>query len=1320
MVSSHRNAQFHLFIAILISIVFIRPVTAVNVTQMQFTDKVVLETTGYSADIALHPTDGSLHVAWVTRFGDIKYAIRNFNGAWSSAQTIPDGGLAVYSKEEGIHERKCMGMCIDSYGTTHIVFVESGGDLYYVYGVPGQWSTPKRIVNKESFSVYPDIVAVQNNLYVVYEDADQDKIYGVYRIGGSWSNAQLIATGEYPSLATGSNNWVYFLCRGGKYEAGDFHRIKFAVVESGKTNWVFKSNMTNPEGRTGQGPGMWINDGKIYLAWSMQINPEGDKKNQLFCATSTEPGNSWTPRMGEATIGPYDHPYYENTGDPHSRVSVYSDGLVIHMNSGRNERFRLWNGNDWTGFRNAPWNNGEQYAYKGILQVVNDGRTMWAVISESSVSSGEVVVYGIINPNGEVLHPPAPDAVDDLEIITKNVKSSSGFSGDVAVNPANGNVRIVWVENGGVKSAVRSMGGIWSSSENIPVGSYTVYGEDYGWARPCLALDIDHAGINHIVFSTNTGNLYYLNGQTGSWGDLVKIADHDNSIIYPDIEVWQNTVSVIYQHVPDRHIYSVQSRNGVWETPVDLGEGENPVLTQGKEGRVYLCYRGADFHRSLNFGWCVPNFTRWEMQYGFIAPDGQSGASPGLSVWDNKIYVVWNNDTGAEFSDYKSQLYCTIGDEPGSNWHLAPGSYGPVYSENTSDPHTRVSTFSDGQVLYLNGRGLQSRFALYNGTVWSRTRTGPWLEGYPNVDTDGKTIWIIVTSNMSSSAEVSLTGIRKPDAENYNFDSPFPEMEFDIDTLAAEVNRTFTINLGDFDGGGQSISVQRSTVTPLLSGMNLNLNTNTFTWTPQAAQLTADPWGEGPGKHLFGITVTTAAGKSETIYFWIKVINENQSPVISSSPVTEAVVGENYTYPVIASDPDGDALTFNLQNSPPAMTIHSQTGEISWMPGVADEGEHQVTIVVTDARGDFTTQSYTISVIDLTVPPPVAGFSADTTSGIYPLEVSFTNQSAGDVFAYLWDFGDFQTSTDENATHTFQSPGFYSIRLIVEGAGGSDTSMVENMIHVLERPPVAKFSALPKQGPYPLTVQFTDSSQGVVLSWFWDFGDSTQSTIQHPEHVYSEAGAYDVFLKVSGPGGRDSISVDHFIVVSIPEPIAVFSADTTWGQPPLNVHFDNWSQGEIDSCSWDFGDGEISSEFNPDHAYQNEGEFTVTLIVAGPGGSDTLIVNQMIHVNPLIDNVSGFANVPENYSLHPNTPNPFNPETQITFDLPKPEQVEVTVFDLRGQRIALLKSGICQQGQHTITWNGTDNLGRAVASGMYIIVLRAGKYRAQQKAIFMK
>ncbi|MBN2290569.1 MAG: hypothetical protein JXQ83_14640 [Candidatus Glassbacteria bacterium] len=97
--------------------------------------------------------------------------------------------------------------------------------------------------------------------------------------------------------------------------------------------------------------------------------------------------------------------------------------------------------------------------------------------------------------------------------------------------------------------------------------------------------------------------------------------------------------------------------------------------------------------------------------------------------------------------------------------------------------------------------------------------------------------------------------------------------------------------------------------------------------------------------------------------------------------------------------------------------------------------------------------------------------------------------------------------------------------------------------------------------------------------------------------------------------------------------------------------------------------------------------------------------------------------LPEAVSLSQNTPNPFNPTTEIAYLLPQgvsPLQVTIQVFDLRNQLVCTLVDGLREPGRYSVFWDGTDEEGTAVASGIYLYRLSAGKYTKTRKMILLK
>ena len=168
------------------------------------------------------------------------------------------------------------------------------------------------------------------------------------------------------------------------------------------------------------------------------------------------------------------------------------------------------------------------------------------------------------------------------------------------------------------------------------------------------------------------------------------------------------------------------------------------------------------------------------------------------------------------------------------------------------------------------------------------------------------------------------------------------------------------------------------------------------------------------------------------------------------------------------------------------------------------------------------------------------------------------------------------------------------------GGGGDDSGTGPS-----NDPPVASFSANPLSGSAPLTVIFVSTSTNTTTH-DWDFnGDGVlDASGTSVSYTYNDAGSYTVSLTATGPNGVDTLTRTNYVTVSPSPPVALFSANTTTGKKDLRVEFTNESI-RYSSSSWNFGDGNTSSDTNPIHTYTTSGTFDVSLSVTGDAGTDT-------------------------------------------------------------------------------------------------------------------
>ncbi|NIN33615.1 MAG: PKD domain-containing protein, partial [Gammaproteobacteria bacterium] len=167
--------------------------------------------------------------------------------------------------------------------------------------------------------------------------------------------------------------------------------------------------------------------------------------------------------------------------------------------------------------------------------------------------------------------------------------------------------------------------------------------------------------------------------------------------------------------------------------------------------------------------------------------------------------------------------------------------------------------------------------------------------------------------------------------------------------------------------------------------------------------------------------------------------------------------------------------------------------------------------------------------------PPIADFTAFPTSGGVPLTTTFTDQSQA-ASSWLWDFGDGNTSTLQNPTHTYTAMGSYTVTLTATNQFGSDTETKVNYITVTAPvPPIADFTASSTDINLGNSVTFTDTSLENPTSWSWTFegGTPATSTAQNPVITYNTVGTFDVTLVATNAQGSDTETKVDYITVSV-------------------------------------------------------------------------------------------------------------------------------------------------------------------------------------------
>ncbi len=337
--------------------------------------------------------------------------------------------------------------------------------------------------------------------------------------------------------------------------------------------------------------------------------------------------------------------------------------------------------------------------------------------------------------------------------------------------------------------------------------------------------------------------------------------------------------------------------------------------------------------------------------------------------------------------------------------------------------------------------------------------------------------------------------------------------------------------------------------------------------------------------------VLTAEGTCGT-YSYSYALSVNTPAVANFTASPQTVCGQDTVYFTSTSSANTTQWTWSFPGGNPSSSNLENPKVVYSNPG-----NYDVTLVAASTGGPDTETKFSFISVLAT---PSAAFTASTPSG---MTVNFTNNTTPTSgTSYSWDFGDSNSSTDVNPSHTYANPGTYTVVLTATNNSTGCTSTATQTIQI-QNPPVANFSADPLSGCAPLTVNFTDQSTNNPASWQWSFpgGSPASSFDQTPPTVtYSNPGQYTVTLFVANASGTDTMTITNMITVGT-APTASFTQNTNGNQ----VSFTNTSTNNPTNYSWDFGDGSpASTETSPTHTYTTDGTYTVTLTATNGCGSN--------------------------------------------------------------------------------------------------------------------
>ncbi|MEO1436483.1 MAG: PKD domain-containing protein, partial [Bacteroidota bacterium] len=351
----------------------------------------------------------------------------------------------------------------------------------------------------------------------------------------------------------------------------------------------------------------------------------------------------------------------------------------------------------------------------------------------------------------------------------------------------------------------------------------------------------------------------------------------------------------------------------------------------------------------------------------------------------------------------------------------------------------------------------------------------------------------------------------------------------------------------------------------------------------------------GPGNYTVCLTVANDCGQDQIC---------EDYPILDCEPV-DPVFDQFFmcqpgpaTFPILANDFIASPILVNIATPPSNGTaIIDAMNNLEYTPNTGFVGNDTLTYQLCNLCGNCGTAMVIITVEDV----PVANFSGPITGNT----VNFTDLSTGNPTSWSWDFGDGNTSTLQNPTHTYGGPGNYTVCLTVANDCGQDQICEDYPIQDCEPvDPIADFFTMCQPGPEMFPILAND----------FIGGGYTVSIESPPSNGTATINGADELVYTPDPilVGNDTLTYELCnncgqcgtaeVIMYVNRAPLILGVD--YPSAGLTATFEVLTFGDITSWSWDFGDGNSSTLENPTHTYAAGGTYNVCITVSNECGQE--------------------------------------------------------------------------------------------------------------------
>ncbi|MFK7808980.1 MAG: PKD domain-containing protein, partial [Saprospiraceae bacterium] len=625
---------------------------------------------------------------------------------------------------------------------------------------------------------------------------------------------------------------------------------------------------------------------------------------------------------------------------------------------------------------------------------------------------------------------------------------------------------------------------------------------------------------------------------------------------------------------------------------------------------------------TVNFTDQSTDATAWSWVFNGGTPATSTDQNPTVVYDTEGTYTVELTVTNASGNNTITLTdYITVNDVPNADFNTTQTGNDVDFNNNTTNGDTYAWTFGDGNTsTEENPSNTYPGDGTYTVELVATNDCG--TDAYEEEITISTSPTAAFTSDITSGCAdltVAFTDQSSLNATSWSwtFEGGDPATSTDQNpTVVYDEAGTYDVTLTVTNAAGENTTTETSYISVNDvpdADFDFTINGNDVDFNNTSTNANSYAWDFGDGNSSTATNPSHTYDSDGTYTVELTATNDCGDDVI-----TQTVIISNAPTADFSANPTSGCIDLTV-----SFTDESSDNAVTWEwtfeggdpatssaenPTVVygSAGTYDVTLTVTNLAGEESTATETNFIV--VNEGPTADFDFTTNGN----DVDYNNTSTN-ADSYAWDFGDGNSSTSENPSHTYDMDGTYDVELTVTNDCGSD---VITQTVTISNAPTADFSASPTSGCTDLTVSFTNESSDNAVTWQWTFegGDPATSTAENPTVVYGSAGTYDVILTVTNLAGEESTTTETNFIVVNEGPIAGFTTDISG----TSVSFNNTSTNG-DTYSWDFGDGNTSTAANPTNVYDEDGTYTVELTTTNDCGSDVTTQTVTIVTPPVAD-----------------------------------------------------------------------------------------------------